>query len=47
MNSFPLTGTVVLQLLCKLTPAAVGDPRVGDRAFSASLTKRSRLLLRR
>ena len=39
---FPLARTVVLEALNKSSPTALGDPRVGDRACSVSLTKRSR-----
>jgi len=39
---FPRAGTVVLEALYRSRPAALGDPRVGDRACADSFTKRSR-----
>jgi len=39
---FPLEGTFVLWVLYKSSPAALGDPHVGDRACSVSLINRSR-----
>jgi hypothetical protein len=41
-SCFPRAGTVVLEALYRSRPSALGDPRVGDRACSDSLTKRSR-----
>ena len=41
-NSIPLAGTVVLEALYKLRPAALGDPRVGICACLDNFTKHSR-----
>ena len=42
INCFPRAGTVVLEAIYRSRPAALGDPRVGDRACVDSFTRRSR-----
>lgn len=43
ISTFPLAGTIVSHVLCKLRPAALGESVVG--AFSVSFTKRSTAFL--
>ena len=43
-NTFPLAGTIASYALYKSRPTGLGDPLVGVRAFSVSLTKLSTAL---